>query len=661
MATGSKGIRAGRAYVELFADSSKLVRGLRRAEQKLKAFGGHVRGLGLRLAAVGSAITVALGGTIKSFAAMGDKLDKMANRTGISVEALSELAFAAEQSGAGVDIFEKAVGAMQRSIRDAGRGLSTKTEALQDLGLTFKQLQSLTPEEQFKLVAGRVGEMTDATSRAAISMELFGRSGRQLMPMLLDGVAGIEKLQQEARRLGLTMSTKDAKAAAELTDSLNRLWRMVKMGVFHIGSALAAALSGTVKKMTEVIRNTVAWIKQNKGLAVTLAKVALAVMAGGIALVVLGTIISGLGSVFGVLAQGLTGAFTVLKLLITVVAALVSPIGLVITALAGLGVYLLTVSQAGGKAISWLGKKFGLLGKEARAAFGGIGDALAAGDITLAARIMWLSLKLQWQRGVNAIKKIWYQGQSWLVNKWYDLVAGAQFAWHGLEVAWIETISFMKKIWAIFQHLHARVTEKTAGFLAKSWAWLQSKFDDSFDYEFAVAYIDKDVNSSLDKLDKQFDRKLQGIESERARQREQSAQQHEATLAAIEQEAQAKLGEMEKAHAAKLVANEAELAEAKKKWRAAIQAARDKRYGKETSPADADSSLNKAQQLLAGIGDVVTGNLDSVNVTGTFNAFAAGGLGSGSVAERTASATEQTARNTGKLLDEAKHGGLTFA
>ncbi len=35
----TKGIRAGRAFVELFADDSRLVRGLRAAEAKIKAFG----------------------------------------------------------------------------------------------------------------------------------------------------------------------------------------------------------------------------------------------------------------------------------------------------------------------------------------------------------------------------------------------------------------------------------------------------------------------------------------------------------------------------------------------------------------------------------------------------------------------------------------------
>ena len=54
-------IRAGRAFVELFADDSKLVRGLKRAQAKLKAFGESVRNMGLKLAGLGSAIVAPLG------------------------------------------------------------------------------------------------------------------------------------------------------------------------------------------------------------------------------------------------------------------------------------------------------------------------------------------------------------------------------------------------------------------------------------------------------------------------------------------------------------------------------------------------------------------------------------------------------------------------
>jgi hypothetical protein len=50
----AQGIRAGRAFVELFADDTKLVRGLRRAERRVKAFGKRISQLGRKLAGIGA-------------------------------------------------------------------------------------------------------------------------------------------------------------------------------------------------------------------------------------------------------------------------------------------------------------------------------------------------------------------------------------------------------------------------------------------------------------------------------------------------------------------------------------------------------------------------------------------------------------------------------
>ncbi len=52
----ARGIRAGRAFVELFADDSKLVRGLRGTERRLKAFGKRIGALGRRLVGLGAAL-----------------------------------------------------------------------------------------------------------------------------------------------------------------------------------------------------------------------------------------------------------------------------------------------------------------------------------------------------------------------------------------------------------------------------------------------------------------------------------------------------------------------------------------------------------------------------------------------------------------------------
>src|SRR4030042_523164 len=206
-------IRAGRAFVELFADDSKLVRGLKRASAKLKAFGESVRNMGLKLAGLGAAVVAPLLASTKVFSKMGDNLAKMSARTGFSVETLSELGFAADLSGASMEDLEKSIRRMQATIVDAAQGLSTATDALATLGLKVEDLAGLSPERQFKLIADRLAKIEDPTLKAALAMELFGRSGTMLLPMLSGGAAGIEELQEKARKLGLTISTHDTKAA----------------------------------------------------------------------------------------------------------------------------------------------------------------------------------------------------------------------------------------------------------------------------------------------------------------------------------------------------------------------------------------------------------------------------------------------------------------
>ncbi len=121
----TKGIRAGRAYVELLADNSKLVAGLRRAAARLKAFGATVRAAGLKLMGLGALAVAPLAGAAKAFASMGDTVAKMAKRTGVSTETLSELRYVASQTGTEFGALEMSFRRMQRSIYDAGRGLST--------------------------------------------------------------------------------------------------------------------------------------------------------------------------------------------------------------------------------------------------------------------------------------------------------------------------------------------------------------------------------------------------------------------------------------------------------------------------------------------------------------------------------------------------------
>jgi hypothetical protein len=295
----SQGIRAGRAFVELFADDTKLVRGLRAAEKRLKAFGAGVQSIGTKLFALGSAAVAPLLATTNVFASMGDQLAKMSARTGISVESLSELGYAADQSGASLEMLEGGVRKMQKFLLDAAERSTTAVQTLSRLGLSLSDLGSRSPEQQFELIADRLSQIQDPAIRAATAMEIFGKTGTSLLPLMQDGAKGIAALRQQARDLGLVISTEDAQAAEVFGDRLSDLWKVIKSGVFAIGAALAPLLQELATSAIRVAKVTADWIRENKALIVTVFKIAAGVAAGGAALVVLGTLISGVGAEFG--------------------------------------------------------------------------------------------------------------------------------------------------------------------------------------------------------------------------------------------------------------------------------------------------------------------------------------------------------------------------
>ncbi len=667
----AQGIRAGRAFVELFADDSKLVRGLRRAEKKLKAFGESIRNLGLKTMGVGSGLLAPLAAAAQLFAGYGDSVAKMAQRTGLSVEALSELQYAARLSGVEVTALEGGLRRMQQTIYDAGRGLSTATEALAQLNLTTADLAGLAPEQQFKLLAERISQVEDPTLKAALAMSIFGRSGTQLLPLFASGAKGIEMLQAEARRLGLTMSSEDAKAAEAFSDALDRLWQVVKMGVFNIGAALAPTLQMVAEKITRVAMVASVWIKQNQQIIVTVLKVAVVIVAVGLALTVLGTIISSLGTMLGVLITVVTAVVAVLKILAAAIAFLISPIGMVIAAVVALSAYLVYATGSGAKALAWLGTRFTVLKADALSAYQGIADALAAGDITLAVKILWLTLKMEWMRGVNFLEKLWLNFRNFFIkigyDAWHGLLAVAEIVWHALEIGWIETTAFFSKLWAGFTGFFAKTWENIKAGAQKAWNWIKSLFDDSVDLETENKMVEEQKQAAIAGIEDEQQRQIAQREAQREAERRRAAAVHEATLGEIGRQNQEKHRALDTEYAQRMAENEADLAKTRQEWREAIETAKRKRQEQESAPdvlEGPDDIINKARDALAGLGDIgdlMQQEAAKIGVRGTFNAAAIQGLAGGDVADRTAKATEETAKNTRKLVQAAQTGGLTFA
>jgi len=144
-----------------------------------------------------------------------DRTAKLANQTGIGVEALQGFAVAASLGGTDLETFANNV--KRLTVRVGRLAESGKTEVFEKLGIDFQNFQSLAPEEQFKVLAKAVSGIQDPAEKARIAVELFGKAGAEMLPMLnADFVA----LQERLEKLGVILSADQTSAIEEMNDAL---------------------------------------------------------------------------------------------------------------------------------------------------------------------------------------------------------------------------------------------------------------------------------------------------------------------------------------------------------------------------------------------------------------------------------------------------------
>lgn len=772
-------VRAGRAFVEIFVDDSRLIRGLRKAQARLKAFGQSVQKLGKQMATAGVMAAIPFALASRTFASFEAQMARVKALTGASEADFARLEQAAKRLGAttvfsasqaaeamsyfalagfdvdsilgaigptldlaaagqieiaeAADIAAKIMAGMGLSADDLGNAVDVMAKAMTTantdllmLGEAFKfvgpmaktagiSLEEITAAIQLLSNAGVQGEMAGTTLRGMLlsltapsaeaqkELERLGvrvvdEAGnvRSLTSIIADlenalasagsgeklrvlgtifparqaaGAAelvsqGADRLREATEALGASSGTASRIAGTQL-DTLKGdvtiLLSALEGVAIAIGEAFSTELRSAVRGITSFLSALSTWISENRQVVLTTVAIIAGVVAAGVALV-------GLGGAVSLLAWGFGGVASAVGIVVSILGAVLNPVGLVITAIVGLGGYLIATSGAGAQAIAWLGERFQALKATVITAFQGISDAIAGGDLGLAARIVWLTLKMEWQKGINWLEARWLDFKGFFVAVFQSAVfTTAKLlvdAWAGLQVAWIETTAFLSDAWTVFIGVLQRGWHRFAGFFKQVWARIKAVFSDS-DAESEIQRINAEVAAQEQASEQQQVSQLMESEQQRKnrlRQVEQDRGLMQGELDAMQDEAQQ---ERERRHRAALETSEAKLAEARREWDAAIQEAAQKRAAAEAIDSQEPPDLmSQYQQQLEALGET-GGGLDdidqrSVDVQGAFNAAAIRGLGAGGAADRTAKAVEAMDKKLALLVREAQHGGLVF-
>lgn len=215
--------------VRLEAQTAQYMAQLDKANKRLEKFDKQAEVSASRIA---KGVVAAAAGAALAFGAMAfnavkaaDDMGKLAQSSGIAVESLSQLEYAASLSGSSLDELTIGMNKLTKQAVEAAKGSSSAAKAFQAIGVSVKNADgSMKNTEQLMLdVADRFSQIEDGAAKAALAQELFGKSGTKLIPFLNQGRAGIEALKNEADKLGLTITGKAAKAAEEFNDNLDRI------------------------------------------------------------------------------------------------------------------------------------------------------------------------------------------------------------------------------------------------------------------------------------------------------------------------------------------------------------------------------------------------------------------------------------------------------
>lgn len=246
--------KVGELLVDVLARTSGLQKGLKKGEQSMQQF---KKVAGNIAAGIAAAFSInAIRNMIDDFTELGDKMDKMSIRTGVSVESLSALKFAAEQSGTDIDQLGQALFRMNRRIGNFSTASGPALRALTQLGFNAQEFIGLPTEQKFMKITDALNAIDDKALRDQFGFEVFGDNFRQLVPLLEQGSAGIRQLMEEAKRLGIVISEEDAKAAAEFSDEMNRLNKIFQSFATQVSSVITPILTNLSKLFTSLDKGT---------------------------------------------------------------------------------------------------------------------------------------------------------------------------------------------------------------------------------------------------------------------------------------------------------------------------------------------------------------------------------------------------------------------
>lgn len=460
---------------------------VKKSTNKLSAFERTTGKIGRSMTKAGTVMlgaSAAVGGSIldvgKSTADYAGDMYDMARGAGIGVEAFQKLAYAGRMSGVETEKLSASLVKFDRMVAEAAGGNKTYMQTFEDLGIKIKDSAGnlRQPNEIFEDVADIFHNTEDGIGKTALAVELFGKSGADLIPMLNDGKAGLKAFYAEAERLGLVLSDETTAKGDAFSDQLENIGEQVKGVKLQLGAALIPALSAAAEKISKVIDKITRWVQENPELVATIGNIA---MTTGKWIAILGTAAFTIGSVTFIVGQ-FGKVFRIVSDSIKIGTKIVSEYknGMLLfrmqyalfsvwSKIAAAGQWLFNTSLYGCPVV-WI--------------VAGIMVIIAAvvllvkywDEVAAWFKKLWDAIVGIFKAAWEAIKKVWSTVTGWFSNLWGRIKAGAGKAWDGIKNTISKAREGVQKAWGSVKGWFSNLWGNVKSGISNAWGGIKDWF-----------------------------------------------------------------------------------------------------------------------------------------------------------------------------------------
>ncbi|EJB0234188.1 hypothetical protein MUJ65_004256 [Vibrio vulnificus] len=237
--------------VALYANSAQFVSELEKSQKKAKTWSDKVGGTFNAAAKATAAAAAATAGAMAAMYAQQsqiiDQTAKAADALGMTTEAYSQLAYAADLTGAS-QAFGAAMENMTVNLADAVHGSGEAVDALKMLGLSATELSKMTPDTQLLALADAMKQVENQSQKTFLTDQIFG--GPEMMVMLNQGATGIRAMAEEADLLGVTLSRVDAAKIEMANDAMHKVSVSMQGWSKSVAVELAPLLAAIADEIT---------------------------------------------------------------------------------------------------------------------------------------------------------------------------------------------------------------------------------------------------------------------------------------------------------------------------------------------------------------------------------------------------------------------------